>query len=97
MHRGVEITSKVCLLTATLTDKDNPSSDALSDNLANSQETFFIEGWQVRSRMARRGIHSACASSISKFCNENTSIKCNARDVMRLYRSPVGEVSIPLH
>ena len=51
---GVGITSKICLLTATLADKDNPSSDALlSDNLSNSQETFllkgskFILGWLV--------------------------------------------------
>ena len=46
--------SKICLLTATLTDKDNPSSDALlSDNSSNSQETF-VEGRQVHSRMACR-------------------------------------------
>ena len=46
---GIGITSKICLLTATLTDKDNPSSDALlSDNSSNSQETF-VEAWQVRS------------------------------------------------
>ena len=41
---SVGITSKICLLTATLTDKDNPSSDALlSDNSLNSHETF-VEG-----------------------------------------------------
>ena len=35
------------LLTATLADKGNPSSDALfSNNMSNSQETF-IEGWQI--------------------------------------------------
>ena len=39
---------EICLLTATLADKDNPSSDALlSGNLSNSQETF-VEGWRVR-------------------------------------------------
>ena len=38
---GIGITSEICLLTATLADKDNPSSDALlSDNSSNSQETF---------------------------------------------------------
>ena len=41
---GIRIISKICLLTATFTDKDNPSSDALlSDNSLNSQETF-VEG-----------------------------------------------------
>ena len=51
---GVGISSKICLLTATLADKDNPSSDALlSDNSSNSQETFllksgkFVLGWLV--------------------------------------------------
>ena len=44
---GVRITSKICLLTTTLADKDNPSSVALlSDNLSNSQETF-VEGRRV--------------------------------------------------
>ena len=44
---SVRITSEICLLTATLADKDNPSSDALlSDNLSNSQETF-VEGRRV--------------------------------------------------
>ena len=43
----VKITSEICLLIATLTDKDNPLSDVLlSDNLLNSQETF-VEGWRV--------------------------------------------------
>ena len=43
----VRITSDICLLTATLTDKDNTSSDALlSDNSSNSQETF-VKGHQV--------------------------------------------------
>ena len=42
---GIRITSKICLLTATLTDKDNPLSDALlSDNSSNSQETFLLKG-----------------------------------------------------
>ena len=92
---GVGITFEVCLLTAKLTDKDNPSSDALlSDNLSNSQETF-VEGQQVHSRMARRGIYSARTCSVSKSHNENTDIKCNAHDLMRLYRSLGGEVSIP--
>ena len=37
---NVRITSEICSLTATLDDKDNPSSDALlSDNWSNSQET----------------------------------------------------------
>ena len=91
---GVGITSKICLLTATLADKDNPSSDALlSDNLSNSQETF-VEGWKVRFQMAHRGIYSAHACSISKSHNENTNIKCNACDVMWLYRSLGGEVLI---
>ena len=46
----VRITSKICLLTATLADKDNSLSDELlSDNSSNGQETF-IEGWQVRFR-----------------------------------------------
>ena len=91
---GVEITSEICLLTATLADKNNPSSNTLlSDNLSNSQETF-VEGWQVRSQMARRGIYSAHTYSVSKSHNEYTDIKCNERDLMRLYRSLGGEVLI---
>ena len=44
---SIRITSEICSLTATLADKDNPSSDAyLSDDSSNSQETF-VEGWQV--------------------------------------------------
>ena len=44
---SVRITFEICLLTATLTDNDNPSSDALlSDNSSNSQETF-AEGQRV--------------------------------------------------
>ena len=71
---GIGITSKICLLTATLTDKDNPSSDTLlSHNSSNSQETF-VEGRQVRSQMARRGIYSAHECSVSKSHNENTNI-----------------------
>ena len=46
---GVGITSEICLLTATLADKDNPLSDALlSDNSLSSQETF-VEERQVHS------------------------------------------------
>ena len=95
---GVGITYGICLLTATLADKDNPSSDALlSDNSSNSQETF-VEERQVRSRMARRGIswdiYSAHTCSVSKSHNENTDIKCNAHDLMQLYRNLGGEVSI---
>ena len=42
---GIRITSEICLLTATLNDKDNTSSDILlSDNSSNSQETL-VEGW----------------------------------------------------
>ena len=63
---GIGITSEICLLTATLADKDNPSSDALlSDNSSNSQETF-VEGRRVRSQMSRRDIYSAHACSVSK-------------------------------
>ena len=41
---SVRITFEICSLTATLADKDNPSSDALlSDNSSNSQETFVKE------------------------------------------------------
>ena len=81
---GVGITSKICLLTATLADKDNPSSDALlSDNSSNSQETF-VEGWQVRSWIARRGIYSAHTCLVSKSHNENNNIQCNARDAALL-------------
>ena len=41
---GIGITSEISLLTATLADKDNPSSDTLlSDDSSNSQETF-VEG-----------------------------------------------------
>ena len=94
---GVGITSEICLLTATLADKDNPSSDTLlSDNSSNSQETF-VEGRQVRSRMARKGIYSVHACLVSKSHNENTDIKCNTHDLMRLYRSLGGEVSISPH
>ena len=77
---GIGITSKICLLTATLADKDNPSSDALlSDNSSNSQETF-VEGWQVHSWTARRGIYFERTCSVSKSHNENTNIKRNACD-----------------
>ena len=65
----------------------------LLDNLSNSQETF-VEGRQVRSRMARRGIYSARTYLVSKSHYENTDIKCNAHDLMWLYRSLGGEVSI---
>ena len=42
---GGGITSKICLLTAALADKDNSSSDVLlSDNSSNSQETFLLKG-----------------------------------------------------
>ena len=82
---GVEITSEICLLTVTLADKDNPSPDTLlSDNSLNSHE-IFAEGHQVCSWMARRGIYSASACLVSKSHNENTDIKCNALDLMRLY------------
>ena len=91
---GVGITSQICLLTATLADKDNPSSDTLlSDNSLNSQETF-VEGRQVHSWMACRGIYSAHMCSVSKSHNEYTDIKCNTRDLMRLYRSLGDGVSI---
>ena len=74
---------------------DNLSSDALLlDNLSNSQETF-VEGWQVCPWVARRGIFSARTCSVSKSHNENTDIKCNARDFMWLYQSLGGKVSIP--
>ena len=44
---NVRITSEICSLTATLADKDNPSSDKLlSDSSSHSQETF-VEGRQV--------------------------------------------------
>ena len=70
---GIRITSEICLLTATLADKDNPSSDALlSDNSPHRQETF-VEGRQVCSQMARRGIYSAHVCSKSH--NQNTNIK----------------------
>ena len=42
---SIRITYKICLLAATLTEKDNKSSDVLlSDNLSNSQGAF-VEGW----------------------------------------------------
>ena len=92
---GIGITSKICLLTATLADKDNPSSDALlSDNLSNSQETF-VKGRQACSQMACRSFYSAHTCAVSKSHNENTDIKCNAHDLMWLYQSLGGEVSIP--
>ena len=58
---------------------------------------LFVVGRQVRSWMARRGIYSVHACLVSKSHYENTNIKCNARDVMRLYQSLGGEVSIPPH
>ena len=43
---GIRITFKICLLTATLADKDNPSSHSLlSDNSLNSQDTFVEGQW----------------------------------------------------
>ena len=53
-------------------------------NSSNSQETF-VEGRQVHSQMASMGIYSAHECSVSKSHNENIDIKCNARDLMRLY------------
>ena len=45
---GMRITSEIGLLTATLTNKDNLSSDALlSDYSSNSQETF-VEWRRIR-------------------------------------------------
>ena len=91
---GIRITSKISLLTATLTDKDNPSSDALlSDRSSNSQETFC---WRATSSflMARRGIYSAHVCLVSKLHNQNANIKWNAHDVIQLSRSLGGEVSI---
>ena len=91
---GVGITSEICLLTAILADKDNPSSEPSSDAvIRNSQETF-AERRQVRSRMACR-VSTLHACSVSKSHHQNTNIKCNARDVMRLYQSLGSEVSIP--
>ena len=88
---GVGITSRICLLTATLADKDNTLSDALlSDNSSKSQGTF-VEGQQVHSQMAHSGMYSASACSVSKSHNEYTDIKCNARDLMRLYRNLGGD------
>ena len=44
---GIRITSEISLLTAILTDKNNPLSETLLlDNLSNSQE-ISVEGWQV--------------------------------------------------
>ena len=64
---GVGITSKICLLTVTLADLDNPSSDALlSDNSSNSQEMFL---------MARWGVYSARARLVSKSHNQSTNMK----------------------
>ena len=57
----------------------------------------LVEGWRVCSRMARRGIYSASACSVSKSHNEYTDIKCNAHDLMQLYQSLSGEVSMPPH
>ena len=46
---GIGITSEICLLIATLADKDNPLSDTLlSDNASNSQKTFVV-GRRVQS------------------------------------------------
>ena len=43
----IRITYDICLLTATLMDEENPSSDTLLlDNLSNSQGTF-VEGRRV--------------------------------------------------
>ena len=81
----------MCLLTATLADNDNPSSDALLSNNSSNSQVTFVEGWQVRSRMAVMGIYSARAYSVSKSHNEYTDIN----DLMWLYRNLGGEVSIP--
>ena len=96
MLPGVGITSEICLLTATLTDKDNPLSDTLSSNNSSNSRETFVEGQQVCSRMARRGIYSAHECSISKSHNEYTDSKCNAHNFMRLYRSLGGRVSLSM-
>ena len=57
---SVRITSKICLLTATLADKDNLSSDTLlSDKklLLKAGEFVSDGSW---------GIYSACACSVCK-------------------------------
>ena len=85
---GIGITSEICLLTATLTDK----------RLTHCYQTIrqiAKKGRKVRSQMAHRGIYSARACSVSKSHNEYIDIKCNARDLMRLYQSLGGEVPIP--
>ena len=90
----VRITFKICLLTATLADKNNPSSDALlSDNSTNNQETF-VEGQRVHFwwLIVVSTLHARAWS-----LNQNVNIKWNARDVMRLYQSLGGEVSIWPH
>ena len=74
------------------------AEDTKDDNSSNISQETFIEGWQVRSWMARRGIYSARACLVSKSHNENTNIKCNACDVMWLYQSLGSEVLIlPQH
>ena len=63
---NIRITSKICSLTATLDDKDNRSSDALSDIWSNSQETggeFILT--------THRDIYSAHAVR-----SPNLTIKC---------------------
>ena len=76
---------------------DNPSFDALwLDDSSSSQETF-VEGrwvcfWQLT------GVSTLHVHARSPKChNQNTNIKCNAPDVIQLYRSLGGEVSIWPH
>ena len=44
---SVRITSKICLLTATLADKDNPLSDALLSNNSSNSQGILVEGRRV--------------------------------------------------
>ena len=72
---SVRITSEICLLTATLADKDNPSSDALlSDNVKYIAKKLLLKAVSLF-LMACRGIYSTCTCSVSKSHNQNTNIK----------------------
>ena len=77
-------------LTATLDDKDNPLSDTCYQTIGQIAKKLAVSSFL----MARRGIYFACTCLVSKSHNENANIKQNPCDVMRLFQSLGGEVSI---
>ena len=86
---SIRITSEICLLTATLADKDNPSSDAL---LSDNSKLLLLKGGKSMSH----GSYSERTCLVSKSHSQNANINWNTPDVMQLYWSLGDELSICL-